>query len=834
MKKFTFLLTMVGLMFGSTINAQTSLSWKKFKAIGGVVTDLSTLQDGATYAFKSVGKNKFVKIKDNSFDSKQLTNIQELTADNENVGLAVFTFHKKGDDTYSFESAWNGYYMQPVVDGSCFLGTKEASFVIKSTNVDNQTKEGEGNFCIKNSSNDLWFDMQDGQFVGWQGRGANCWYQIFPVTVDEEASVNYYKATFTASVGEDVLATSAEWLKEGTIATTPSSFSNSFNDTNKHSFYYTTIAPNFTDATVSANNTNFDFTVSEDGTAPVDFNKSYTLRTRINERDKKDKCFIRANSYKNAEILEAGNVAFNEASVTTYSDFQNRLWKFVKSGFGVKLYNVGTGKYIKYTSGAATLDKEGTEFYFKKPAEAQTNAQFTLSTGAGANTYFGSHANAGTWGYNNDRLGVWNHGSAATDNGSHFTIADVDANEDILTIAKSALKKTLTIDKNNESYLTFDTSNFNELISKVETATDVKALNDIYSSITTTATPDVNAYYRIANVAAADGKAYLTTGNMIVGTDGTLKTAYAANNGIDRKITRTEEANAIVSQLWKFEKIGENYRIRNANTNCSIAFFNNNDLDMPIDVNFGGYTSIKSVFPNAGTSNNAYWQFANGEQVYGVRGEQYIGTNSDLKNTKNNIWTIQKVSNITVNVSDASYASVAYPFATQINTEGAKAFYATSANDGMISLNEITDGIIPANQGVLIWKNGGGNVELTITNTENNLKGNILQPSTAKRSGFTAGDTYVLAKNRENAAAFLKSELTVVPANKAYINTDALPADAGAAIGLIFNGGNTTGINSIANSDNKNIEYYDLNGRRVLYPNNGIFVTNTGKKVFIK
>lgn len=830
MKKFTFLLTMVGLMFGSTINAQTSLSWKKFKAIGGVVTDLSTLQDGATYAFKSVGKNKFVKIKDNSFDSKQLTNIPELTTDNENVGLAVFTFHKKGEDTYSFESAWKGYYMQPVVDGSCYLGTNEASFVIKNTNVDNKTKEGEGNFCIKNSSNNLWFDMQDGQFVGWQGRGANCWYQIFPVTVDEEASVNYYKATFTASVGDEVLATSAEWLKEGATATTPSSF----NDTNKRSYYYTTFTPNFTDATVSANNTNFDFTVSEDGTAPVDFNKSYTLRTRINESDKKDKCFIRANSYRNAEVLEAGNVAFNEASVTTYSDFQNRLWKFVKSGFGVKLYNVGTGKYVKFTSGAATLDKEGTEFYFKKPAASQPNTQFTLGTGAGANTYFGSHACAYTWGNNNDRLGVWNHGSAATDNGSHFTIADVDANEDILTIAKSALKKTLTIDKNDESYLTFDTSNFNELISKVETATDVKALNDIYSSITTTATPDVNAYYRIANVAAADGKAYLTTSNMIVGTDGTLKTAYNANTGIDRKITRTEEANAIVSQLWKFEKIGDNYRIRNANTNNPIAFFNNGDLDMPIDPNYGGSTSIKSVFPNAGTSNNAYWQFANGEQVYGVRGEQYIGTNSDLKNTTNNIWTIQKVSNITVNVSDASYASVAYPFATQIKTEGAKAFYATSANDGMISLNEITDGIIPANQGVLIWKNGGGNVELTITNTENNLEGNILQPSTAKRSGFTAGNTYVLAKNSENAAAFLKSELTVVPANKAYINTDALPADAGAAIGLIFNGGNTTGINSIANSDNNNIEYYDLNGRRVLYPNNGIFVTNTGKKVFIK
>lgn len=169
-----------------------------------------------------------------------------------------------------------------------------------------------------------------------------------------------------------------------------------------------------------------------------------------------------------------------------------------------------------------------------------------------------------------------------------------------------------------------------------------------------------------------------------------------------------------------------------------------------------------------------------------------------------------------------------------MTTEGAKAFYATSANDGSIALIEITDGVIPANQGALIWKDGGGDVTLTITNTNKTFEDNIFTASTAKRDGFTQGETYVLAKNSEEKAAFLKSELTVVPANKAYIASGKLPADAGSAIALIFNGGNTTGINNIATSENGNTEYYDLNGRRVLYPSNGIFVTNNGKKVFIK
>lgn len=825
MKKFTFLLTLLGLMVGSIANAQTSLSWKKYVSSGEVVTDLSTLKDGGTYALKNVGRNKFIKIEDNSFDSKHLANINALNADNENAGLAVFTFHKKeGENTYSFESAWSGYYMQSVaVNETSYLGTQEASFVIQDKNKSNETKAN--CYSIKNSNGNAWFDMQDGQFVGWDGTGSNCWYQIVPVTVEDAASVTYYNTKHTATLSNTVIETKYSWAKDGSTNISPFT---SYNVSN-----YFTLTDDFTNTTVSADNFNFNYTVTE-ATAPVDFSKTYTLRTRIDDNNLKDKRFIKAASYNNAEVLKA-NATFTAESIETYSDFKNSLWKFEKSGLGVKILNVGTGKYVKNNGegAAATLDATGSEFYFD--TATKSGAQFTLKAGSGANVYFGNHFCAWSDGNANDRLRAWNDKNAHGDSGSNFTIADVDASNDIIAIAKNALKKTLTVTTSDDSYLTFDVSNFSTLLTEAEAATSIEALDAVYNKISSvSATPEENAYYRIANVAAASGKAYLSTGEMRVGKNGALNTDY--ENVGNRKITRTDAASAIVPQLWKFEKIGDdkNYRIRNANTNCAIAFFANGDLDMPINMAYAGTTSIKSVLPHTGSSNNAYWQFANNDHVYGVRGEQYIGTNSDLKNTTNNIWTIQKVTDFTVNVSSVSYASVGYPFATKVTTEGAKAFYATSANDGSIALIEIADGIIPANQGALIWKDGGGDVTLTITNTDKVFEGNIFTASTAKRDGFTQGETYVLAKNSEEKAAFLKSELTVVPANKAYIASGKLPADAGSAIALIFNGGNTTGINNIATSENGNTEYYDLNGRRVLYPSNGIFVTNNGKKVFIK
>ena len=72
----------------------------------------------------------------------------------------------------------------------------------------------------------------------------------------------------------------------------------------------------------------------------------------------------------------------------------------------------------------------------------------------------------------------------------------------------------------------------------------------------------------------------------------------------------------------------------------------------------------------------------------------------------------------------------------------------------------------------------------------------------------------------------------VIAANKAYYVSSSA---AGAAFTLSF-GGPTVGIDGVEAADGaeKATIYYDLSGRRVLYPSNGIFVTADGQKVFIK
>ena len=135
-----------------------------------------------------------------------------------------------------------------------------------------------------------------------------------------------------------------------------------------------------------------------------------------------------------------------------------------------------------------------------------------------------------------------------------------------------------------------------------------------------------------------------------------------------------------------------------------------------------------------------------------------------------------------------------------------KAYYATAAADGELTLSEIADGIIPAYTGAIL-------------------------AATAKRTGFADNANYMLGVDNDSEVKFLRATITTVPANKAY-----LPAAnvTNGSLALAFNfGGESTGI-ATSLKDKENVQYFDLNGRVVLYPSNGVFITNTGKKVFIK
>lgn len=825
MKKFTFLLSLLLASSGVTTSAQ-SFTAKAFKSLGEAVTDVNALQDGAYYAFKCNSMGKFIKV-ENPDGNKHFTNDNALTEDDVTDALAVFKLHKVGGK-YQFETALSGFYI-PALNNNQTANASETAgtFTIGKTDLDNKTKTDADLFAITGENN-VGFDMQPGQFVGWNQGGTQAWYKIYPVTVTEE-DVTCYKISYSLKKGDEVVTTGNDgWYKSGSTYNGKSFV--------KSSFY--TIACKNQSMVVSETNQNFVYVASKTGTEPFTTGKWYRMQTRYNNAGYRDNSYITAGTFNGAAFVR-GN---GSKDMSTYADVVNGLWRFEESGLGVKLYNLGTGKYLR-NGGVSTVENDGTVFYVNEPGQT-SNVQFTLTIDNGA--YFGNHSSIYEGNGRNAAMSTWNSSDAAKkDGGSNFTIYDVDAETDFMASAKAALETTLTMNTADSKFVSNGvTTAYDAVKAKVASATTLGQLQALFNEAVsatpvTTITPDETAYYRLK---IAD--TYITTEGINVGKDGKLNTAYNANHNINRVVSRSDANSALVPQIWQFVKVGNGYALCNVNNHCRCAFFANGNLDMPVDENYTTATAtIKPVLSTATNDNSLVSLTLTGaDKVFGLRGikdnqnvNRFIGTNIYSANEPANIWQIEKVTTVPVSITDAKYATVAFPFATKVTTDGVKAYYATGAADGMITLVEYPEGIIPANEGALLYNEAGATTaNLEIVTTDKAVEGNKLMPATAKRTGFTANSTYVLAKNAANEAAFLKNGLTVVPANKAYIAAETIPADNNGSNVLNFNFGQVTGINGVVAADKAGVQYFDLQGRRVLYPAHGIFVTNTGKKVFVK
>lgn len=823
MKKITFLLSLLLASAGVTASAQ-SFTAKAFKSLGEAVTDVNALQDGAYYAFKCNSKGKFIKV-ENPDGNKHFTNDNALTEDDATDALAVFKLHKVGDK-FKFETALSGFYIPALSAGSPNASETPGTFTIGKTDLGNNTKTEADLFAITGDNN-YGFDMQDGQFVGWNTGGDQAWYKIYPVTVAED--VTCYKISYSLKKGDEVVASGNDgWYKSGSTYNGKSFV--------KSSFY--TIACKNQSMVVSETNQNFVYVASKTGTEPFTTGKWYRMQTRYNNAGYRDNSYITAGTFNGAAFVR-GN---GSKDMSTYADVVNGLWRFEESGLGVKLYNLGTGKYLR-NGGVSTVENDGTVFYVNEPGQT-SNVQFTLTIDNGA--YFGNHSSIYEGNGRNAAMSTWNSSDAAKkDGGSNFTIYDVDAETDFMASAKAALETTLTMNTADSKFVSNGvTTAYDAVKAKVASATTLEQLQALFNEAVsatpaTTITPDETAYYRLK---IAD--TYITTEGINVGKDGKLNTAYNANHNINRVVSRSDANSALVPQIWQFVKARNGYALCNVNNHCRCAFFVNGNLDMPVDENYITATAtIKPVLSTATNDNSLVSLTLTGaDKVFGLRGikdnqnvNRFIGTNIYSANDPANIWQIEKVTTVPVSITDAKYATVAFPFATKVTTDGVKAYYATGAADGMITLVEYPEGIIPANEGALLYNEAGATTaNLDIVTTTNAVEGNKLMPATAKRTGFTANSTYVLAKNAANEAAFLKNGLTVVPANKAYIAAETIPADNNGSNVLNFNFGQVTGINGVVAADKAGVQYFDLQGRRVLYPAHGIFVTNTGKKVFVK
>lgn len=355
---------------------------------------------------------------------------------------------------------------------------------------------------------------------------------------------------------------------------------------------------------------------------------------------------------------------------------------------------------------------------------------------------------------------------------------------------------------------------------------------------------EANAYYLIENQNDINKK-YPSTQHMHSKTDG----VFGVENNNDRNIHRTTANDPLLPRLWKVEKQGNGtYKFRSANTGCVWSSYVDAGIDMPINKDAGGQYSIEGLPWNAKAEgvdsyNTKFYIKIDGHTINAFSGDSgELLKKWDQADDAGGFWSFKKVTEVPVTIGEAKWASVCMPFAVTL-PEGVKAYKATACQNDIMTLTEIT-GTIPAGIGFLLTTEVPNEYKLTIATGEAtaNVSDNLLKGATAKRLGFGEGETFALGKS-SNGAVFKKNGLKdankgnkgYVPANKAYILTTDLNPAAQAAAMLQFNfGDNTTGIDGVEVDNEKDTIYYDLNGRRVLYPTQGVYVTNTGKKVFIR
>lgn len=637
-------------------------------------------------------------------------------------------------------------------------------------------------------------------------------------TISEEHITKTYAASVKLKNAENqVIVTSYYPKKVGETIDKP------------HSYYYN--IPTFT---VSDAKKTFEETIAKTATPPVTFSTPdnptwYKLKLRNN--DGNYVVYVDDNNVKTGN--NAHNSPYGTSAQTTYQALNGAYWAIVESDYGVKLYNRAAKKYVTVTAEGknkvkATMTDYGTTFYMQKSNKADFSLRYENTKG-----YLGDHKDGflSTW------YGDSNTDDTQNDGGSGYKVIAVDESD--IQLAKT-YASTISNASDADGLV-----QYNVEYDKIASATTLDQLDAAYQSYQTDNDfSDFTGYYRVRNVNTEVNR-YLSSENIQVSTNGSLLEKWQADANMDRNITRTTDADNFGSQLWQLTRNADGtYSLVNANTGREAGYITSDASQLQMVVNIGNGNGHYTFKPyTEGTTFDGYdaksmflMVDSEGNHASAASDNDHVVANNNQYTNKSNYWQLVKVASVPVTIKSVGWASVAFPFAVQVPAEsGVKAYFAESADDTRMTLSEITDGIIPANTGVLLAKDGGCTVNLPIVTTTTTYPNNKLACATAERDGYASKANYMLSA-KTGTVGFLPSTMTLVPANKAFLPAANITSGSGQAQMLSFYiGGTVTGINAAtADAQNGNDVYYDLNGRRVLYPAHGIYVTGNGKKVFIK
>lgn len=235
------------------------------------------------------------------------------------------------------------------------------------------------------------------------------------------------------------------------------------------------------------------------------------------------------------------------------------------------------------------------------------------------------------------------------------------------------------------------------------------------------------------------------------------------------------------------------------------------------------------------TTNGTKWTISIDDDVMKINNDhqtaRYLMYNSQqprfacYKNTQKNVVLYKEIAAQTesVTVTAAGFGTYCSENALDFTDKEIKAFVG-SISGTALTFNSISQ--VPANTGILLYKDGGATEEIPVIESATAVEANCLV-GVNEQTTITADD-YILSRSSDGVGFYKAGSHTTLAAHRAYI-----PAATAAGIkSFAISFGDTDAIGAVK-AVNDNADIYNLAGQRVIKLTKGIYVVN-GKKVLVK
>lgn len=582
-------------------------------------------------------------------------------------------------------------------------------------------------------------------------------------------------------------------------------------------FFYNATGVSEADKVVS--NGNKTFTVTGSWNLPFVLGNVYYLRDRL-QSNGTPQYYSKSNG-TNAPSREASS-SFDksflwsfEAVAGTLDQFylKNLLSGYINTnGNSASTFNANSGTAMRIYEYVGTNHTTGADFGFVMPD--------------GSNEVYGDHQGS--------KLGYWSGNTYADkmkNEGSAFQVQAVDF-ASLLT----AVPYGDTFLTSGESGKYYDAAKKAAAVSAPTVANAEAVIASAQDYNIAPKALDPSKYYRLANYDTSRSHNNWVGTTNEAGTDGNVLRAS------ERKV-KSNVADGGVAALWQFEESDGAYYIKNMNSGTCIFNSTENDahVEMPIDKSDAGTFIIDNV-------SGKWWriktktanEWLHQSNLSDNKLLLWSGTPS-LTGSQASLWSLEEVETLPFTFNAATYYAT---FCSPVNLEipsGVYAYIATSVHgyedfgdsNDYLFVEQLT-GYIPANTGVLLIGTPGATVNFPIAAANAvlpNVEANKFVGTTIPRQGFAEDSHYGLRLYEGKAVLAKNGTVANVPANKAILPVEATPASSN-VLGFRFGDDVLTSIKSATTTNN--IEFYDLNGKRVMNPTTGIYVTRDGRKVFVK